>query len=632
MQPLRHPVRLLQDPQDVAPHRLLQPSLPGFLLQICQLFAHRDVLLINVQDEVSRQSAGADGRQVFSRDDRHAPGRCVRLDGAVRVQPAPVHAVAEGPAQGLRSRGHLPLFLHAGYRVVVIYQDRHILHQERFLPDLVARVVKAGRRVLRVEVAEVAHGQRRRRGLVCSALAVQEKREGRHDVRLAHPFPQRRQVDRPQQRDADLFLHHVLDFKALLCRVRQGDLVEAPGPAAVQPVVLQRVAHVHRDPVHPHGPAVVQVAPFPADLPPSGVVIFRHPLRGHLAHLFDRPGHLALGGASRGQAGVKAPLFRHPVHALQLAGLHHHTRQFPSAAAPSVQHKVLAHVHAVVLFQLHPGQHHKVAQGLRLVAGFLADRPVRHPVALHRAVQLLRLFLGRQPEGHRLRVKVLRGGHLPGQGVHRVHVAHDLHHVADVALLRQLRAGFLDVHQADPLRDPPQLQRHVVGVVLSGVVVALAVVVRQDDHVCPRQPPAVSFPPLSGPARVARGAVAQPLQGFHVLLALDHEHRLAFRDRFDHVRQPVQGHVPDLRRYRVHVALLVRLRVLRIVHPLPEGLPGLPVLVVQPHHLEQLLPVLVRVAVHPVRVLPVRDERVLLVLHRFHRLVNHQPAGRLAVT
>ena len=63
------------------------------------------------------------------------------------------------------------------------------------------------------------------------------------------------------------------------------------------------------------------------------------------------------------------------------------------------------------------------------------------------------------------------------------------------------------------------------------------------------------------------------------------------------------------------------------MHPLPEGLPGLPVQVVQPHHLKQLRAVLVRVAVHPVRVRPVRLQLVLRFLSWCRHGVHGDPTN-----
>ena len=237
-----------------------------------------------------------------------------------------------------------------------------------------------------MEVSEMAQRQRGRRRLVRSALPVQEQRERRHDVRLAHPFPQRRQVHRPQQRDPDLFLHHLQDLQAFPGRVRQFNLVESLRPAPVQPVLLQRVPQVHRHAFLADRAPVVQVAPLPADLPPPGVVVFRHPLRRHLPDLLDGPGHLCLRRAPRNDACVEAPFVRDPSHAVHIAGLDRHPRQFSPAAAPSVQHEVLADRHPVVLFQFQPRQHHEIAQRLRVVARDLCDAPVGQPVALYRVV------------------------------------------------------------------------------------------------------------------------------------------------------------------------------------------------------------------------------------------------------
>ena len=638
MQLLRQAVGPPGQPLDVAPHAPLQHPLPGQLLHLRHLAPHRDVPLVNVQDEEPRQAALADGRQVFPGDHRNAPGRVGRPDGGVRVQPSPVRAVTEGPAQGLGRGGHLPPLLDAGHRVVVVHQDRHVLQQESLLPDVEPSVPEAGRRVLSVKIPEVGKRQAGRCALMGSALPVEEKHKRRGNVRLHHEFPERRQEHGPQQRRGDLRLHHLQDPEGRGCRVLVGDPLEAFPAASVQPVGLQRLVHGNRHTFHANGPALVEEGQLPIDPPPAGMVVFRHPLGRHLAHLLDGPGQLPLGGAPRHDARIHAPGFPHPVHAVQVSGLHNGLLvQLLAVTAPSVNHDVQAGVHPVVRRQLLPGKGHKVAQGPGLVPGVLHNAPAGNPVAFHSPVEPLCLLHGRQPEWHRVWVKVPGCRHLPGQGVHGLRVPHQRHHVADVPLGRDLRAGLLDVHQPHAPRVVLHLQGHVQGVVLSSVAVLFRVAVRQDDHIRPRQPPGIPFPPFSGPAGVAGGGKAQPPEGFHIFLPLNDINRLPGFNGLEHLRHAVDGGVPDLRWHAVHKALPVHLQArVRLPHlrsrphPLPEGLPGCPVQVVQPHHLKGLFPVLAFVAVHRVRMLPVRPEAFVLRrfpagLSGFLRLAHGEP-------
>ena len=123
------------------------------------------------------------------------------------------------------------------------------------------------------------------------------------------------------------------------CGVLIGDFIKSLGPAAIQAVGFQGVAHVHRHTFHAHGSAVVQVAPFPADFAPAGMVVFRHPLGGQLAHFLDGPGYLVFGGGAGCQAGGKAPFARHPVHGIQFFAADDDAPQLLLVAVPSVQYE-----------------------------------------------------------------------------------------------------------------------------------------------------------------------------------------------------------------------------------------------------------------------------------------------------
>ena len=281
---------------------------------------------------------------------------------------------------------------------------------------------------------------------------------------------------------------------------------------------------------------------------------------------------------------------------------------------PAVQHEAQGLVHAVVPHQLHAHQRHEVAEGLgRPALLVLHQAAVLHAVALHVVVQDLRLLHGAEPVLRRVRIEVVGLSQHPLQRVHGRLVAHGGHHVRDVALLGQLRVALGQVHDAHALRPAVQRQGHVPGVLLAGaallrVLLVLRVVVRQDHHVRADQPGRVPLAPLARAARVAGGGVAQAREGLHVLLALHQVHGAPVPDGPRQLRQPVQRGVPDALRYRPHPSGRVGLRILRRVPALAEGLHPLAlVLGLEPAHLEDLGPVLVRVAVdlrRPVEVIP----------------------------
>ena len=389
VQVFRQLFRVPGQPLNVPAHVLLQPSLPGVLLQLRHrpvVYRHLGILSLHVQDEKPCQSGSPDVRQIFPGDDRHAPRRPGLLQAPVGIKSSSLRPIAESSGQPLRRRVHLPLFLLATRRMEVVHPERRVLANKTHPRNAVPGAVEVRRRVLGVPVAEMAHGQSRERGFPGLGLSVQEQRICRRDARLAHPFPQRRQEHRPQQRNPVFPPGHVEDPQALPRRFLRIHPLEFRIPPAVQPVTAHLRPQVDRDTLSPDRPALEQITPFIPDPSPPRMVVFHDGLAHHLADLFDAPRDLGLGGAPRHDRRAESPVLGDPSHAVQIPAADRQPLQLLPLLVPPVQHKNPLPLDPVIQNLFHPRDHREVAQRHQRALRVLADTSVLRPVSRHRAV------------------------------------------------------------------------------------------------------------------------------------------------------------------------------------------------------------------------------------------------------
>ena len=532
MQHLRQFVHLLQQPFDIAAHGFLQVPLPRKFLHRRQAVVHGYVVLSHAGDVKARHSAFAHARRVLAADDRHAAGRHGLLQRQIAFHAPALCAVAEGARKALRGRFHLLALLQAGHWMIVVHDDGHVFEQKRLLADEVCRVVEGRRQALAGEVSEVRKRQRKGRTLARASAAQHEQRIGRGRARGRQKLAQRGQKNGAQQGDGDVVGHARLHGQRRQRAVHIADVVKPCRAAAVQTVGRQAAAQVHGHAIRADRAALIQIRPLSADLPPPRVCVLRDAPHGHTAHFVYCVAHFVLRRVPRHHAGREVPVFRHPVHAVKLAGLDVYARQRRAGHAPSVDDHFLAFVHAVVAFHHGHGQRHEVGQRLRPVLRRLADAPAVHAVAQYAPI----VFGGRVP---------LHGG-AGGVGFRFPHQAfqrglarlctHQLEKIRGVALRRQLFARLRQVEDAHALGDLGRSLRDGLRVRAAHVVV-----VGDDIQICAFQTfrvvPGMPFARAHG---VRRSCVADGGHVVAVLLAFAHEHGFACLDRRAHFRQAVE--------------------------------------------------------------------------------------------
>lgn len=238
--------------------------------------------------------------------------------------------------------------------------------------------------------------------------------------------------------------------------------------------------------------------------------------------------------------GLQAPCACDPAHASEVGSLHPRPWQPPSVLRPCVHLECHVAVHTIVLHDFAVRDRHEIANGLSpSVRCHPANAAIRRAVSRNLPEQLRRSFAGAEPVFHPSRVKGQRLANLPRQCVHCRAVAHQLHHVCDVTLRRQLRAAGFQVDHLDAFRNVRQRRADLPTVLLPRVAVFGGVRVRQHHHMRAAQQLAVTVRPLARALRLRSGGMSQPRQRVRILFALYDVHCPPIPNGGIDLRQPV---------------------------------------------------------------------------------------------